>query len=103
MIGIALRLLFVLFVLRSVLRLARGIAQGLQAPSAPKPPAAVPLVRDPVCGTYVVPANALSAGSGAQAKFFCSENCRRAYGQSEAPEGTGAERRRRAPGLKPAQ
>jgi YHS domain-containing protein len=66
-------------VLRSILRLLRGVAEGLQGPSAPKPPAAVPLVRDPVCGTYVVPSNALSAGSGPQMKFFCSENCRRAY------------------------
>jgi YHS domain-containing protein len=63
-------------VLRSVIRLFRGIAEGLQGP---RPPKAVPLVRDPVCGTYIVPSNALSAGTGAQMKFFCSENCRRSY------------------------
>ena len=109
-----LRLLFVWFVLRSVLRLVRGIAEGMRTPPQPKPPQAVPLVRDPVCGTYVVPSNALSAGTGAQMKFFCCENCRRVYvsrernGASgdarasevslrEAPEGTEAERRRRPP------
>jgi YHS domain-containing protein len=74
-----LRLLFVWFVIRSLLRLARGIAEGMREPSAPKPPAAVPLVRDPVCGTYVVPSSALSAGTGSQMKFFCSENCRRTF------------------------
>jgi uncharacterized protein len=72
-------LLFVSFVIRSVLRLGRGIAEGMRGPQAPKPPQAVPLARDPVCGTYVVPSSALSAGTGAQMKFFCSENCRRAY------------------------
>jgi YHS domain-containing protein len=72
-------LLFVAFVLRSLTRLARGIADGMRDPAAPKPPAAVPLVRDPICGTYVVPSSALSAGAGSQMKFFCSENCRRAY------------------------
>lgn len=74
-----LRLILVWFILRSVLRLVRGISEGMRAPTQPKPPQAVPLVRDPVCGTYVVPSNALSAGAGAQMKFFCSEHCRRAY------------------------
>ena len=97
MIVILLRLILVWFIARGVMRLVRGIAQGMQTPAAPRPPKAVPLVRDPVCGTYVVPSAALSAGTGAQTKFFCSENCRRAYGRpSEAPEGTDAQRRRRA-------
>ena len=79
MILVALRLLFVWFVARSVLRLLRGIAEGMQAPARPKTPTPVALVRDPVCGTYVVPSAALTAGSGGGMKFFCSENCRRAY------------------------
>ena len=66
-------------ILRSIVRLFRGIGEGLRGPAAPKPPKAVPLVRDPVCGTYVVPGKALTSGAGAQMKFFCSENCRRAY------------------------
>ncbi len=74
-----LRLLFIWFIVRSLVRLVRGIMEGLQAPPSPKSPAAVPLARDPICGTYVVPAKALSAGSGAETRFFCSENCRRAY------------------------
>jgi hypothetical protein len=71
-------LVLVVFVLRSILRLVRGIAEGM-TPPAPKQPAAVPLARDPVCGTYVVPSKALSAGTGSQMRFFCSENCRRSY------------------------
>jgi YHS domain-containing protein len=72
-------LILISLVVRGLVRLCRGIAEGLQGPPAPKPPRAVPLVRDPVCGTYVVPANAVTSGAGAQMKFFCSENCRRAY------------------------
>lgn len=37
---------------------------------------AVKLVRDPVCGTFVVPAKALTAGSGSSTQYFCSEKCR---------------------------
>jgi YHS domain-containing protein len=78
MIVIAIRLLFLWFVVRGVIRLVRGIAEGMQAPPSSAPPA-VPLARDPVCGTFVVPATALTLGSGSQMRFFCSEDCRRAY------------------------
>jgi hypothetical protein len=72
-------LVLVSLVLRSVVRVLRGIAEGMQGPSAAKPPKAVALARDPVCGTYVVPSNAYSLGTGDQMRFFCSEDCRRAY------------------------
>jgi YHS domain-containing protein len=36
----------------------------------------VKLVRDPVCGVYVIPSQALTAGSGASTQYFCSEKCR---------------------------
>lgn len=38
--------------------------------------AAVKLVRDPVCGTYVAPRPALSTTSGGTTHYFCSEDCR---------------------------
>ena len=38
--------------------------------------AAVKLVRDPVCGTFVAPRAALSAASGGTTYYFCSEECR---------------------------
>jgi YHS domain-containing protein len=40
---------------------------------------AVKLVRDPVCGTHVAPANALTLTAGGTTHYFCSEDCRRAY------------------------
>ena len=73
-----LRLLLIIFIIRAVMRLWRGIVDGLNAPRPAAPPA-VPLARDPVCGTFVVPSRALTAGTGSDMRFFCSENCRRAY------------------------
>jgi YHS domain-containing protein len=42
-------------------------------------PAAVKLVRDPVCGVFVVPGKALTAGSGSSLQYFCSERCRQQW------------------------
>jgi YHS domain-containing protein len=38
--------------------------------------AAMKLVRDPVCGTFVAPSAALSAEAGGATHYFCSEKCR---------------------------
>ena len=40
---------------------------------------AVKLVRDPVCGVFVVPSRALTSGSGADTRYFCSEKCRQQW------------------------
>ena len=37
------------------------------------------MVRDPICGTFVLPSRALSLGGGARIQYFCSEQCRTAY------------------------
>jgi YHS domain-containing protein len=37
------------------------------------------MVRDPVCGTFVLPSRAVSAGSGGGMQYFCSEQCRATY------------------------
>jgi YHS domain-containing protein len=79
MLRLLLGLILLYMVLRAVSRLLRGIAAGLDGPHQIKQPPAMPLVRDPVCGTFVVPANAPSFGTGTQMRFFCSENCRRIY------------------------
>ena len=59
-------------------RAARGGAAAARGPAADRGggAASVPLVRDPVCGTYVVRAKALTTGSGDQMQYFCSEKCR---------------------------
>ena len=78
MAGWIIRLLLLYFIIRAVSRLLRGIAEGMRVPQV-QPPSAVPHARDPVCGTFVVPSRALTIGSGAQTRFFCSEKCRRDY------------------------
>ena len=39
----------------------------------------VHMVRDPVCGTFVVPERAVSVADGRARVYFCSEKCRDAY------------------------
>ena len=79
MVRLLLVLLLLYFVLRAVSRLVIGIAQGMSGPHDRQPAAPVGLVRDPVCGTFVVPARALTSGSGPEMRFFCSERCRQAW------------------------
>jgi YHS domain-containing protein len=70
--------LIVLFV-RSLSRLLRGVIEGAGYTRAPSPQRGVGLVRDPVCGVFVVPGKALTSGTGAATRHFCSEKCRREW------------------------
>jgi YHS domain-containing protein len=54
-------------------------ASGPRPAPRPKERAGGTLVRDPQCGTYIPETRALSAGSGTNIQYFCSEDCRRAY------------------------
>jgi YHS domain-containing protein len=81
-------LLFLLFVFlaRAVWRLVSGVMQGASsagrsAGHRPASPPAVKMVRDPVCGTYVVPGKALERPRGRETLYFCSEKCRDQYFQ----------------------
>jgi YHS domain-containing protein len=78
MTGWAIRLILLFFIIRALVRLVRGIAEGMRVPQVDAP-SAVALARDPICGMFVVPSQALTSGSGAETRFFCSEKCRRAY------------------------
>jgi len=61
-------------------RLVGGIIQGMTGrQSAGTPPAAVHMVRDPVCGTYVIPEHAVVMSDGRARVFFCSTGCRDKY------------------------
>jgi YHS domain-containing protein len=71
-----LTLLLVALVLRLVLRFARGVMQGY---AGEQPGKSVGLVRDPVCGVFVVPSRALTSVADGETKYFCSEKCRREF------------------------
>jgi YHS domain-containing protein len=64
---------------RSLSRLLHGVLEGAGYRRDDASQRSVGLVRDPVCGVFVVPGKALSAGTGSSARYFCSEKCRREW------------------------
>ena len=84
--SLAFRVLLAIAVVWALWRVLRGALDGagvLQRGRGAAP--AVKLVRDPICGTFVVPSSALALGTGADTRFFCSEKCLRAYQVKFAP------------------
>jgi YHS domain-containing protein len=65
--------------LRSLSRLMQGILEGAGYRRGAATPKSVGLVRDPVCGVFVVPGQALTSGDGSGRRYFCSEKCRREW------------------------
>jgi YHS domain-containing protein len=78
---ILLWMILITLVVRSLSRLLRGVLEGAGYRREIAPPQSVGLVRDPVCGVFVVPGKAVAAGSGPATKYFCSEKCRRQWGK----------------------
>jgi hypothetical protein len=80
------RILILLLILRYVLRLVFSLLQSARSTSG-RPVssggtlerAGGELVRDPQCGTYIPKSRAVVAGSGADAKYFCSIECRNKF------------------------
>jgi YHS domain-containing protein len=71
-----------LFVARAFWRFVDGITEGLRGPAGSNsrsPARGVPMARDPVCGTFVVPDRAVSVLVGRERVYFCSAACRDAY------------------------
>jgi YHS domain-containing protein len=74
-------IILIVLVLRALSRLLHGVLEGAGYRRESRPQVrSVGLVRDPVCGVFVVPGKALTSGTGDSAKYFCSEKCRRAWG-----------------------
>ncbi|HXH07650.1 MAG TPA: hypothetical protein VNI83_13795 [Vicinamibacterales bacterium] len=73
-----LRLLLLLLVIRLLWRLVQGVLEGLRE-LPPDRGDAVRLVRDPVCGTFILPSRALPARRGGTVVYVCSARCRDAY------------------------
>ncbi len=76
-------LLFLLVALlaRAFARLFAGFLEGLTGtPRGTRVPRlGVQMVRDPVCGTFVVPDRAVMLVDGARRVHFCSDKCRDQY------------------------
>jgi uncharacterized protein len=69
----------IILLVRALMRLTRGILQGAGYSRGGQAPPSVALVKDPVCGVFVPRTKALTAGSGDDLKFFCSEKCRQEW------------------------
>lgn len=80
MVRLLLLAILVLIALRVLWRLLGGVFEGLgyQRPGGSSPQS-VGLVRDPVCGTFILPSKALTSGSGSDTRYFCSEKCRQDF------------------------
>jgi YHS domain-containing protein len=63
-------------ILRIAWRFVHAIMEGAGMVRGRGAAPSVKLVRDPVCGVYVVPSQALTSGSGDSTQYFCSEKCR---------------------------
>lgn len=77
----ALFLLLAILVARAFWRLLDGIVEGARDRSrgSAVPSHGVSMVRDPVCGTFVVPERAVTLVNGRTTISFCSEACRDKY------------------------
>jgi YHS domain-containing protein len=71
--------ILIVVAMRSVSRLLHGLLEGAGYTRGNAPQQSVGLVRDPVCGVFVVPGRAISAGTGDATRYFCSETCRRKW------------------------
>lgn len=80
-------LLLVLFVGRALWRLLSGVVEGATGGGSRRtrtPARGTRMVRDPICGTFVVQSRALSADSRGETAWFCSEDCRHKWRASKA-------------------
>ena len=70
-------------VLRAMSRFLGSVALGMGGVQGSRPPRGVDrgvrMVRDPVCGTYVVPGNAPAARDRDGVHYFCSDKCRETF------------------------
>jgi len=78
--------LLIVLLARSFWKLVGSIVEGASSGPAVRPRApgrGVPMARDPVCGTFVVPSAALTLNVKGRVTCFCSETCRQAYEAGE--------------------
>jgi hypothetical protein len=80
---LALFIVLGVIVARAFWRLVDGIVEGVsgrpKSGRSQAPTRGVQMVRDPVCGTFVLPDHALTIVDGRARVFFCSGACRDQY------------------------
>jgi YHS domain-containing protein len=83
MVRVALVIIFIFVIGRAFWRLVDGVIDGIsQADRRGRgdvPQRGVHMARDPVCGTFVLPENAVTLVDGRERVYFCSDACRDKY------------------------
>jgi hypothetical protein len=80
MIRFALLLGLMVVIARAFWRAVDGILEGLSGPrGARTPQRSAQMMRDPVCGTFVLPDQAVALTDGSHRVYFCSTLCRDKY------------------------
>ena len=81
MVRFVLLLLLCIFLARIFWRSVDAFIEGATGRSRARgtPQRGVSMVRDPVCGTFVLPERAVTLVDGRSRVFFCSEACRDKY------------------------
>jgi len=83
MLRVLLVMLIVFLVSRAVWRLLEGIVEGASGGRSRSgnraPDRGVAMVRDPVCGTFVLPGSAVTLVEGRACLYFCFDTCRDKY------------------------
>jgi YHS domain-containing protein len=75
-------LILCVFIARAFWNMVDGLIEGMTGRprgGSGVPQQGVQMVRDPVCGTFVLPARAVSMPDGRTQLFFCSTTCRDKY------------------------
>jgi YHS domain-containing protein len=81
MLRLVLFIVLAIFIARAFWRMFDGIVEGASGRSPRNDVAdrSVPMVRDPVCGTFVLPERAVTLVDGRERLHFCSDACRDTY------------------------
>jgi YHS domain-containing protein len=106
MLRIILFSILIVFVARALAKIWRGLMEGLDGRSYADRASGVPsrgaqMVRDPVCGTFVLPERAVAVDVRGQRRYFCSTRCRDAFRDDSSmnlPGGSGRDTHRSSPG-----
>lgn len=83
MLRIVLLLVLCIIVARAFWRIVDSFMEGMtgqpRSARGGAAPRSMPMARDPICGTFVVPEHAISLVDGRARLYFCSEACRDHY------------------------
>jgi YHS domain-containing protein len=92
MLRLVLFVILAIFVARAFWRLFDAVVEGASGgrPKGGVPDRGVQMVRDPVCGTFVLPDRALMIGDGRERVYFCSDACRDKFRRPASSKGRSA-------------